>query len=213
MRSSGSRGSGSGLACTQTIRNVSTERDNFGTCRSNLCRHGRIAVVNLPHLRRSASFPGLRAVCTRAGALNHPVPAGRPQDARRRGEAFSDRRRASSVFTTPAGWFHQMPRSALRETLYDLSGTDVYNEVAGLTISIWCPRRSRSPPSSSEPVGPRGSPAGGSASLPNIESRAAFPASGAQLDLQALASRCMKQPEPAGGSGLASSATGSSIPW
>ena len=96
-------------------------------------------------------------------------------------------------FDAHAGWFaYQMPNDLAFVKRYATYPDRVYNEVAGLTISIWYPKAEQVPAVELEPIGPRSTLAPGeSAAFTEhwwlLENP--FPRAGAALDLPKLAAK------------------------
>lgn len=90
-------------------------------------------------------------------------------------------------FDTAAGWFaYLMRNNQMLVKQYSVDREQVYNEVAGLTLSIWYPRQ---PMCELEPMGPRQRlEPGESASFAEtwFHLPYGFPASGSELDLRQL---------------------------
>ncbi len=182
--------SGSHLTCTQTIRNISGERKRWCHWSRTLARHGGIAVVPLtPALSK---FPNGYVMYTPGQA---PAIGFRPVDSNiREREGFLEilgvPANPKLGFDSHAGWFaYQMPHDLLFVKRFATYPERVYNEVAGLTISIWYPRAEVVPAVELEPIGPREDLApGASAAFTEhwwlLENP--FPENGAALDLKAL---------------------------
>ncbi len=101
---------------------------------------------------------------------------------------------------TYAGWFaYQIPTDLAFVKRFATHPDRVYNEVAGLTVSIWYPEAERVPACELEPIGPMEVLAPGEKAsftehwhlLPNK-----YPKAGADLDLAALA-EAVKKLDPA----------------
>jgi hypothetical protein len=183
---------GSHLACTQTIRNVSQ------------------ATTEWCHWSRTFALPGGIGVVPLSGGSKYPngyvmyqqgkdnVIALRPSDPNiRQRDGFIEVLAPPAFpklgFDSMAGWFgYQMPNGLAFVKRYATFPDRVYNEVAGLTISIWYPQPDKTPAVELEPIGPRERlKPGESASFTEhwwlLENE--FPKAGAQLDLKALAAK------------------------
>jgi hypothetical protein len=181
---------GTHLACTQIIRNVSATPRSWCHWSRTFAVHGGIAVVPLTPDR--SKFPH-GYVLYRDGAIQiRPVdPNIRVRDGFL--EVLGVPAEPKLGLDAHAGWFaYQMPHDQVFVKRYATYPDRVYNEVAGLTISIWYPQAAKVPAVELEPIGPREDlRPGASASftehwwlLENV-----FPAPGAKLDLPALAAK------------------------
>lgn len=100
-------------------------------------------------------------------------------------------------FDSHAGWFaYQMPNDLAFVKRFETYPDRVYNEVAGLTISVWYPQPSQTPAVELEPIGPRERlQPGESASFTEhwwlLEHP--FPKDGAQTDLNAFAEKVNRE--------------------
>ncbi len=181
------------LACTQIIKNVSSETKYWCHWSRTFAREGGIGVV--PLTPAQSKFPN-------GYVLYQPRPEGairaRPTDPNIRArdgflEIIGPPAFPKLGFDSFAGWFaYQMPNDLAFVKRYATYPDGVYNEVAGLTISIWYPKPEQIPAVELEPIGPRNTIApGGSASF--IENwwllENPFPKAGASLDLNALATK------------------------
>jgi len=185
--------SGSHLACTQTIRNVSGDRKRWCHWSRTLARHGGIAV--LPLTPALSKFPNGYVMYTKGQS---PAIGYRPVDPNIRErdgflEILGVPANPKLGFDSHAGWLaYQMPHDLLFVKRFATYPERVYNEVAGLTISIWYPRAEVVPAVELEPIGPREDLAPGeSAAFTEhwwlLENP--FPEKGAVLDLTALAAK------------------------
>lgn len=179
------------LVCKQIIENTSEKTRSWCHWGRMFAIHGGIAVVPLtPALRR---FPDGYVM----------VPNGtemivRPKDPniRRRGdfiEILAPPAHAKLGFDSFAGWFaYQMPGDLAFVKTYQTFPDRLYGEIAGLTVSIWYPKKEDRPACELEPIGPMETIKPGERAaftenwhlLPN-----AFPKEGEQLDLEALAKK------------------------
>ncbi len=190
------------LACTQTIRNVSKAPTEWCHWSRTFAQTGGIAVVPLS---KGSKYPNGYVMYQQG---KDPVIALSPDDPAvvRKGEfivvtgppAFP-----KLGFDSYAGWFaYQMKTDLVFVKRFATFPDRVYNEIVGLTISIWYPRPTQTPAVELEPIGPRErlNP-GDSASFTEhwwlLEN--AFPKDGADLDLSALAERVQHEtttPQP-----------------
>jgi hypothetical protein len=181
------------LACTQIIRNVSRETKYWCHWSRTFAREGGIGVV--PLTPAQSKFPN-------GYVLYQPGPESairaRPTDPNIRTrdgflEIVGPPAHPKLGFDSFTGWFaYQMPNDLAFVKKYATYPDGVYNEVAGLTISIWYPKPEQIPAVELEPIGPRNIIApGASASFTEhwwlLENP--FPREGTQLDLKALAAK------------------------
>lgn len=173
------------LWVTQTIRNVSTGTTSWCHWSRTLAIGGGIAVVPLtspskfpqgyvrydpgPGINARPSDPNIR---TRDGYL----------------EVFATPKYPKLGMDSHAGWFaYLMPNDLLFVKRYPTYPNRVYNEVAGLTISIWYDRDVRT---ELEPIGPQETLAPGASASFTEEWELApfkFPAADRSPDLAAVA--------------------------
>ena len=181
------------LACTQIIKNVSGETKYWCHWSRTFAKEGGIGVV--PLTPAQSKFPN-------GYVLYQPGPEGairaRPTDPNIRArdgflEIVGPPAHPKLGFDSFTGWFaYQMPNGLAFVKRYATYPDGVYNEVAGLTISIWYPKPEQVPAVELEPIGPRNTSAPGtSASFTEhwwlLENP--FPKAGTQLDLKALAAK------------------------
>lgn len=181
-----------GLSCTQTMTNVSK-----GTL--EVCHWGRsfspgggIGVIPLGD--RPSRFPSRYAMYEDSAVIN--VKATDDQIRERDGflEILAPPRKPKLGFDTYAGWLgYVRPNDTLFVKRFPTYPDRVYNEAAGLTLSVWYPS---GPRIELEPIGPRERlKPGESASFTEgwwLLSHP-FPKKGQQLDLKALAEQVAKQ--------------------
>jgi hypothetical protein len=182
---------GTHLACTQTIRNVSTATKYWAHWSRTFAVHGGIGVVPLtPDVKR---FPHGWVMYAQGG---EPAIQFKPVDpaVRLRGnflEVLGPPRYPKLGFDSHAGWMaYVLPHGQAFVKRYASPRDAVYPEVVGMTLCLWYPPATTVPACELEPHGPRQPIApGASASytehwylLPH-----AFPAAGAALDLEQLA--------------------------
>lgn len=186
---------GSHLACTQTIRNVSNETRRWSHWSRTFAVTGGIGVVPLTpeYSRMPAGY-----------VLYGPgqIIGFRPQDPMVRArdgflEVLGPPAQPKLGFDSFAGWFaYQMPNGLAFVKRFAAYPDRVYGELAGLTISIWYPRPEQIPAVELEPIGPR-------TTLRPCETASftehwyllenPFPAAGAALDLAALAAKVERE--------------------
>ncbi len=181
------------LACTQIIRNVSHETKAWCHWSRTFALHGGIGVV--PLTPAQSKFPN-GYVMYLQGKDNAIIL--RPNDPNIRArdgflEIVGPPAFPKLGFDAHAGWFaYQMPNDLAFVKRYATYPDRVYNEVAGLTISIWYPKAEQVPAVELEPIGPRSTLAPGeSAAFTEhwwlLENP--FPRAGAALDLPKLAAK------------------------
>jgi hypothetical protein len=181
-----------GLSCKQTMTNVSTETREVCHWGRSFSPGGGICVVPLGD--RPSRFPGKYAMYEEGTTINV-----KPSDDRIRVrdgfvEVLAPPRKPKLGFDTFAGWLaYAMPNDTLFVKRFPTYPDRVYNEAAGLTLSVWYP------PSRMielEPIGPRERlKPGESASFTEdwwLLSHP-FPRAGQQLDLKALSEQVDKQ--------------------
>jgi hypothetical protein len=109
-------------------------------------------------------------------------------------EILAPPRKPKLGFDTYAGWLgYAMPNDTLFVKRFTAFPNRVYNEAAGLTLSVWCPM---GPQIELEPIGPRERlKPGESASFTEVWWLLShpFPKKGQQLDLKSLADQVAKQ--------------------
>ena len=180
------------LSCTQTMTNVSKETREVCHWGRSFSPGGGICVVPLGD--RPSRFPGKYAMYEDGAVIN--VRA-RDENIRERDgflEILAPPRKPKLGFDTYAGWLaYVMPNDRVFVKRFPTFPDRVYNEAAGLTLSVWYP------PSKMielEPIGPRERlKPGESASFTEdwwLLSHP-FPKKGQQLDLKALAEQVEKQ--------------------
>lgn len=181
-----------GLSCTQTMTNASqTVREVCHWGRS-FSPAGGICVVPLGD--RPSRFPGKYALYEDGAVIN--VRAKDDNIRERDGclEILAPPRKPKLGFDTCAGWLaYVTPNGRAFVKRFRTFPDRVYNEAAGLTLSVWYPK---GPQIELEPIGPRERlKPGESASftedwwlLPHP-----FPKPGEKLDLKALAEQVEKQ--------------------
>lgn len=141
---------GSKLSCTQTIVNISDRTTQWCHWSRTFARGNGICVIPLTPNSR---FPN-NYVMYETGDLINLRPTD-PQIRTRDGflEITGVPKEPKLGMDSYAGWFgYLMPHDVLFVKRYEVFPDRVYNEVAGLTISIWYPEGKRV---ELEPIGPR----------------------------------------------------------
>jgi len=150
------------LACRQIIRNVSDQTRYWCHWSRTFARHGGQVIIPLT---RDTKFPRHYVMYEGRGLIN-----ARPADPMI--ATIGDFLVVKGVPRFPklgmdstAGWFAcQMPHDLLFVKNYPTWPDAPYNEVAGLTLSVWYPPADKIPAVELEPIGPRNRiPPGGSA--------------------------------------------------
>ena len=181
-----------GLSCTQTMTNVSKETREVCHWGRSFSPGGGTCVVPLGD--RPSRFPGKYAMYEDGAVIN--VRAKDDNIRERDGflEILAPPRKPKLGFDTFAGWLaYVMPNGTAFVKRFPTYPDRVYNEAAGLTLSVWYPP---GPRIELEPIGPRERlKPGESASftedwwlLPHP-----FPKNGGPIDLKALAEQVEKQ--------------------
>ena len=174
------------LSCTQTIVNVSKETKEYCHWGRSFAVGGGICVV--PLVGRSR-FPSKYALYEDGGLIN--VRAKDDNIRERDGclEILGPPRKPKLGFDSYAGWLaYLMPGDMVFVKRFATYPDRVYNEAAGLTISVWYPQGNRV---ELEPIGPRERLEPGQAASFTEEWYAwthPFPTSGQQVDLGRLKS-------------------------
>ncbi len=141
------------LSCRQIIRNVSARTRYWCHWSRTFARHGGVGIVPLTS---DTKFPNHYVMYEGRGLIN-----GRPKDPNihRIGGflVITDVPAFPKLgFDSMAGWFgYQMKHDLLFVKKYATRPDAVYNEVAGLTISIWYPKSEQVNAVELEPIGPR----------------------------------------------------------
>lgn len=182
------------LACKQTIKNVSKETKEYCHWSRTFALGGGIVVIPLT---KPSRFPNGYVMYDPSPAINF-----RPVDPNIRiREGFLEITAAPKYpklgMETYAGWFaYLMKNDVMFVKRFPTYPDRVYNEVAGLTMSIWYPDR---PMCELEPIGPRERIAAGESAsftetwwlLPQ-----AFPKAGMNADLKQIAARVEREATP-----------------
>jgi hypothetical protein len=182
-----------GLSCKQTMTNTSKAVREVCHWGRSFSPGGGVCVVPLGD--RPSRFPGKYAMYEEGATINV-----RPKDDNIRErdgclEIVAPPRKAKLGFDTYAGWLaYAMPNDTLFVKRFATFPDRVYNEAAGLTLSVWYPADGKQ--IELEPIGPRERlEPGASASfteewwlLPHP-----FPKKGGALDLKSVAEQVAKQ--------------------
>ncbi len=183
--------SGSHLACTQIIRNVSQKTVAWNHwSRTFALGHGICVIPLSPE----SKYPNHYVMYEPGGLIKI-----RPEDPNiRRRDGFLEILAAPKYpklgMDSMVGWFaYQMPNDLLFVKRYATHPDRVYHEVAGLSISIWYPQ---GPMVELEPIGPRERLKPGEAAAFTehwwlLDSE--HPADGTALDLQSIRSKVEQQ--------------------
>jgi hypothetical protein len=181
-----------GLSCKQTMTNISEEVREVCHWGRSFSPGGGICVIPLGD--RPSRFPSKYAMYEDGAVIN--VRAKDDNIRERDGflEILAPPRKPKLGFDTYAGWLaYVMPNGALFVKRFPTYPDRVYNEAAGLTLSVWYPPGARI---ELEPIGPRERlKPGESASFTEdwwLLSHP-FPKPGQQIDLKALADQVAKQ--------------------
>jgi hypothetical protein len=181
-----------GLSCKQTMTNVSKEVREVCHWGRSFSPGGGICVIPLGD--RPSRFPSKYAMYEDSAVIN--VKATDEKIRERDGflEILAPPRKPKLGFDTYGGWLaYAMPNDTLFVKRFPTYPDRVYNEAAGLTLSVWYPT---GPRIELEPIGPRERlKPGESASFTEdwwLLSHP-FPKKGQQLDLKALAEQVTKQ--------------------
>ncbi len=181
-----------GLSCTQTMTNTSKEVREVCHWGRSFSPGGGICVVPLSD--RPSRFPSRYALYEDGAVIN--VRATDPNIRERDGflEILAPPRKPKLGFDTYAGWVaYVMPNGRAFVKRYRTFPDRVYNEAAGLTLSVWYPT---GPRIEIEPIGPRERlRPGESASFTEDWWLLAhpFPKDGGRIDLPALAEQVARQ--------------------
>jgi hypothetical protein len=181
-----------GLACTQTMTNVSNEIREVCHWGRSFSPTGGICVVPLGD--RPSRFPGKFALYEDSAVIN--VRAKDDNIRERDGflEILAPPRKPKLGFDSDAGWLaYVTPNDRVFVKRFPAYPDRVYNEAAGLTLSVWYPVGKQI---ELEPIGPRERlKPGESASFTEDWWLLAhsFPKKGDRLDLKALAEQVMTE--------------------
>jgi len=181
-----------GLSCTQTMTNVSKETREVCHWGRSFSPGGGVCVIPLGD--RPSRFPSKYAMYEDSAVIN--VKAADPNIRERDGflEVLAPPRKPKLGFDSYSGWLaYVMPNDAVFVKRFRTYPDRVYNEAAGLTLSVWYPT---GPRIELEPIGPRERlKPGESASFTEgwwlLPHR--FPKKGEAIDLKALAALVERQ--------------------
>ena len=178
------RGSSPWISCRQTIINISTEPKEYCHWGRSFAQGNGICFIPLEGKSR---FPSKYALYEDGGVIN--VKAKDENIRERDGflEILAAPRKPKLGFDSYAGWLaYLMPGDLLFTKRFATYPDRVYNEAAGLTISVWYPPGNRV---ELEPIGPRERLAPGEAASFTEEwylQSFPFPKSGDNVDLEKL---------------------------
>lgn len=185
-----------GLSCKQTMTNVSKQTREVCHWGRSFSPGGGICVIPLGD--RPSRFPSKYAMYEGSAVINV-----RPTDDRIRErdgflEVLAPPRKAKLGFDSYAGWLaYAMPGGGLFVKRFATYPDRVYNEAAGLTLSVWYPP---GPRIELEPIGPRERLRPGESASFTEEwwlLSHPFPKKGDRLDLKALAAQVEREtPRP-----------------
>ena len=181
-----------GLSCKQTLLNVGKEV-------REVCHWGRSfspggGIVVVPLGEQPSRFPSKYAMYEDSAIIN----VKNKDDLIRERDGFLEilapPRKPKLGFDTYAGWFaYVMPNDTMFVKRFKTYPDRVYNEAAGLTLSIWYPTGARI---ELEPIGPRERLKPGESASFTEEwwlLKHSFPKAGAKLDLKELAQQVTEQ--------------------
>jgi hypothetical protein len=181
-----------GLSCKQTMTNVSNETREVCHWGRSFSPGGGICVIPLGD--RPSRFPSKYAMYEDSAIINVKATDERIRERDGFLEILAPPRKPKLGFDTYAGWLaYVMPNDRVFVKRFPTFPDRVYNEAAGLTLSVWYPT---GPRIELEPIGPRERlKPGESASftedwwlLPHP-----FPKKGQQIDLKSLSEQVSKQ--------------------
>ncbi len=181
-----------GLSCKQTMTNVSKETREVCHWGRSFSPGGGVCVIPLGD--RPSRFPSKYAMYEDSAIINVKATDDRIRERDGFLEILSPPRKPKLGFDTYAGWLgYVLPNDTLFVKRFPTYPDRVYNEAAGLTLSVWYPT---GPRIELEPIGPRERlKPGESASFTEDWWLLAhpFPKKGQQLDLKALSEQVAKQ--------------------
>jgi hypothetical protein len=181
-----------GLACKQTLTNVSRESREVCHWGRSFSPGGGICVIPLGD--RPSRFPAKYAMYEDSAIINVRATDDRIRVRDGFLEILGPPRKPKLGFDSYAGWLgYAMPNNTLFVKRFKTYPDRIYNEAAGLTVSVWYPS---GPRIELEPIGPRERlKPGESASFTEewwLLSHP-YPKPGQQLDLKALGEQVAKQ--------------------
>ena len=181
-----------GLSCKQTMRNIGKETREVCHWGRSFSPGGGICVIPLGD--RPSRFPSRYAMYEDSAVINVKATDDRIRERDGFLEILAPPRKPKLGFDTYAGWLgYVLPNDTLFVKRFPTYPDRVYNEAAGLTLSVWYPT---GPRIELEPIGPRERlKPGESASFTEewwLLSHP-FPKKGQSLDLKALSEQVEKQ--------------------
>ncbi|MBA4188646.1 MAG: hypothetical protein C0467_11660 [Planctomycetaceae bacterium] len=181
-----------GLSCKQTLTNISKETREVCHWGRSFSPGGGICVIPLGD--RPSRFPSKYAMYEDSAIINVKATDDRIRERDGFLEILAPPRKPKLGFDTYAGWLgYVMPNDTLFVKRFAAFPDRVYNEGAGLTLSVWYPT---GPRIELEPIGPRERlKPGESASFTEdwwLLSHP-FPKKGENLDLKALSKQVAEQ--------------------
>lgn len=185
-----------GLACKQTLLNTSKEIREVCHWGRSFSPGGGVCVVPLGD--RPSRFPSKYAMYEDSAIINVRNADDRIRERAGFLEILAPPRKPKLGFDSTAGWLgYLMPDNALFVKTFPTYPDRVYNEAAGLTLSVWYPT---GPRIELEPIGPRERlKPGESASF--TESwwllSHPFPKKGESIDLKSLREQVEREVPPA----------------
>ncbi len=183
-----------GLSCKQTMTNVSKETREVCHWGRSFSPGGGICVVPLGD--RPSRFPSKYAMYEDGAIINVKATDDRIRERDGCLEILAPPRKPKLGFDTYAGWLaYALPNDTLFVKRFPAFPDRVYNEAAGLTLSVWYPT---GPRIELEPIGPRERlKPGESASFTEdwwlLSHPFPNPWRGQKLDLKALSAQVAKQ--------------------
>jgi hypothetical protein len=181
-----------GLSCKQTMLNTSKETREVCYWGRSFSPGGGICVIPLGD--RPSRFPSKYAMYEDSAVINVKATDDRIRERDGFLEILAPPRKPKLGFDTYAGWLgYVLPNDTLFVKRFPTFPDRVYNEAAGLTLSVWYPV---GPRIELEPIGPRERLGPGESASFTEEwwlLSHPFPKQGQQLDLKALAQQVEKQ--------------------
>jgi hypothetical protein len=141
-----------GLSCKQTM--VNTSKKTLEVCHwgRSFSPGGGICVIPLGD--RPSRFPSKYAMYEDSAVINVKASDARIRERDGFLEILAPPRKPKLGFDTYAGWLaYAMPNDTLFVKRFPTYPDRVYNEAAGLTLSVWCPAGGKM--IELEPIGPR----------------------------------------------------------
>lgn len=180
------------LSCKQTMTNISRELREVCHWGRSFSPGGGVCVIPLGD--RPSRFPSKYAMYEEGSIINVKATDDRIRERDGFLEILAPPRKPKLGFDTYAGWLaYAMPNNTLFVKRFPTYPDRVYNEAAGLTLSVWSPN---GPQIELEPIGPRERlKPGESASFTEdwwLLSHP-FPKKGEKLDLKALGEQVAKE--------------------